>query len=330
MARPLYLALDQGGHATRALVVEEGGRVVAQALVPVTFTTRTNDRCEQDPEAIVASVRHAIGQVQQIIGAPAAHAIAGAGLATARANLVCWDSRTGQGLSPVIGWQDHRAGALMASYDNHALTIRERTGLVSSCHYGAPKMRWCLDNLPAVRAAAKGGYLVMGPLASFLAFRLISPPPRVADAAHAGRTLLWNRHSHNWDHELLALFGIREDSLPHCVPSRYPFGHLVWHGLRIPLTVMTGDQGAALFGEGRPRADRVYINIGTGAFVQRLIGRRPVEQGPLLLSTVLQDGHDTVEVLEGTVNGAGAALDWGARACAVCQPERAVRRGPGR
>lgn len=312
MADPLYLALDQGGHATRALVFRKDGVVVARAQVPVTFQESAPDRFEQDPEAIVASVHQAIAQVLHIMGPQEAAHIAAAGLATQRASLVCWDSRTGRGLSPVIGWQDRRAADLIAPYSGQAFTIRERTGLVLSAHYGAPKMRWCLDHLPGVEAAAKDGHLIMGPLASFLAFRLVIPQPLVVDPANASRTLLWNRHSCGWDRELLALFHIREEFLPNCTPSRYPFGALSLRGVRTPLTIMTGDQGAALFGEGAPRADTAYINIGTGAFLQRPIGRGAVEPGQLLISTALTDGHEITHVLEGTVNGAGAALDWGA------------------
>ena len=36
-----------------------------------------------------------------------------------------------------------------------------------------------------------------------------------------------------------------------------------------PLTVMTGDQSAVLYAYGQPDTDTVYINMGTGVFIQR-------------------------------------------------------------
>ncbi len=310
MKGPFYLAVDQGGHATRALVFGEDGRVVARALVPVGGRS-DGAVAEQDAEAVVASVRQAISWALDS-DPRITDGIVAAGLATQRSSLVCWDTRTGAALAPVIGWQDRRAAALTARYQDHAFAVRERTGLVLSPHYGALKMRWCLEHLPAVQAAARGGYLAMGPLASFLAYRLIEPRRLLADPANASRTLLWSRHTHGWDPELLALFGISEDVLPVCAPSRYPFGALVTRELSVPLAILTGDQSAALFSEGAPRTDTVYLNMGTGAFLQRPIGHVPADGEALLWSTALLDGHERVYVAEGTVHGAGAALDWAA------------------
>jgi len=53
----------------------------------------------------------------------------------------------------------------------HAADVHRRTGLVLSPHYGATKLAWCLDELPAVRAALAAGTLAFGPQASFLALR---------------------------------------------------------------------------------------------------------------------------------------------------------------
>jgi len=314
MRRPLYLALDQGGHATRAIVFDETGVALARSSVSVPSQSPRPGTLEQNPEEVVASLGRAIEEALRALGTHAAQNIAAAGLATQRASLVCWDSRTGRALSPILSWQDLRATDLLPAYKSQAFTIRERTGLVLSPHYGALKMRWCLDHIPAVRAAEKAGHLIMGPLASFLAFRSVVPQPLVVDPANAGRTLLWGRHRRDWDPELLRIFGISEQTLPSCVPSRYPFGGLKAGGAQVPLTIMTGDQGAALFSEGIPHPDTIYINIGTGAFLQRPITHATVDLGQLLWGIALQDGHESVNVVEGTVNGAGAALTWGSGA----------------
>lgn len=311
MRQPLYLALDQGGHATRAIVFDEAGVALARGVVGISSHSHEPDMLEQNPEEVVASLGRAIAEALRVLGTRATSNIASAALATQRASLVCWDSRTGKALSPILSWQDRRATALMPAYKAHAFAIRERTGLILSPHYGALKMRWCLDHIPAVRAAEKAGHLVMGPLASFLAFRSVVPQPLITDPANAGRTLLWSRHRRDWDPELLQIFGISEQTLPTCTASRYPFGGLKAGGALVPLAIMTGDQGAALFSEGIPRQDTIYINIGTGAFLQRPVARETIDLGELLWSVALQDGHESLSVLEGTVNGAGAALTFG-------------------
>ncbi len=73
--------------------------------------------------------------------------------------------------------------------------------------------------------------------------------------------------------------------------------------------VATGDQSAALFAFGDPRPDTVYVNVGTGAFVQRVVGDQPVAAPRLLSSVVWQEADRATYTLEGAVNGAGSALD---------------------
>lgn len=308
-ARRLYLAIDQGGHASRALVFDARGALVAKGLTDVHVSLPRTDWVEQDPEELVTSVRAAIGAALAALGARAGE-IAAAGLATQRSSIVCWDRQTGVALSPVISWQDRRAHAWLGQFNARAEEIHRLTGLMLSAHYGASKLHWCLDHLPAVKTAHAQGRLAMGPLASFLLFRLLRERPLCADPANAARTLLWNLSARDWDPALLALFGIPAETLPHCVPTRHAFGTLALDGRTVPLTIATGDQSAALFAYGEPRPGSAYINIGTGAFVQRTLGRHPGHHPLLLTGLVCQDGAELTYVLEGTVNGANAALAW--------------------
>lgn len=263
---------------------------------------------EQEPEELVASLHAVIARVFVALGARAGQ-IVSAGLATQRASMVCWDRHTGEALSPIISWQDRRAHEWLDQFSAQTQAVHQRTGLRLSSHYGAAKMRWCLDHLPAVAGARREGRLAMGPLASFLLFRLLEEKPLLADPANAARTLLWNLRALDWDPWLLALFGIPAETLPRGVPTRHAFGTLRANGQRLPLTIATGDQSAALFGLGAPSPDTVYVNIGTGAFMQRPFSHPPDAPG-LLSSVVYRDAVRTLYVLEGTVNGAGAALRW--------------------
>lgn len=307
--RGLYLAIDQGGHASRALVFDAGGALAAKGLTDVHVSQPHADWVEQDPEELVASVHTAIGEALAALGTRAGE-LAAAGLATQRSSIVCWDRQTGAALSPVISWQDRRAHAWLTQFSARAEEIHRLTGLMLSAHYGASKLRWCLDHLPAVSSAQAQGRLAMGPLASFLLFRLLRERPLCADPANAGRTLLWNLAARNWDPTLLTLFGIPEATLPRCVPTRHAFGTLALDGRAIPLTIVTGDQSAALFAYGEPRPGSAYINLGTGAFVQRTLGHHPGHHPRLLTGVVREDGAELTYVLEGTVNGANAALAW--------------------
>ncbi len=78
------------------------------------------------------------------------------------------------------------------------------------------------------------------------------------------------------------------------------------------MTAVNGDQTSAMYSLGQPRQDTAIINIGTGAFILILTGPKLIRQ-PALLSGPARSSEDFSEfIIEGTVNGAGAALDWAA------------------
>ncbi len=205
-----------------------------------------------------------------------------------------------------MSWRDRRAAVWLEQFHAREDEIAERTGLPLSAHYGASKIAWCLANLERVRAA--GDRLVIGPLASFLAHRLCPGTVPVSDPANASRTLLYNRHTLDWDDHLLGLFGIGRELLPLCVPTRHGFGGIPDAAKPIPLELVTGDQAAAFYAGAETGSGNAFINLGTGAFLQIATGARALRVKGLLASIAYADDDGPRYVLEGTVNGAGNAL----------------------
>ncbi|MDZ7804054.1 FGGY family carbohydrate kinase [Thiohalophilus sp.] len=309
---PLYLCLDQGGHASRALVFDAHGRQRYHARQPLVAQQTARGWIEYPAETLLDSLRACLDDILQQLGTQRQRLTAAA-LATQRSNIVCWDHDSGAALSPVISWQDTRHADWLRQFEPRAARIHELTGLPLSPHYGASKLRWCLDNLPAVQQAQREGRLRLGPMAAWLAGRLTREGEARADPVNASRTQLWSLQDHDWHPELLELFGIPGELLPPCLPNLSDYGRLVAGELELPLALVNGDQSAALYAYGPLREDTAYLNLGTGAFVSRPVGQRPLFDDCLLSSVVLQGPHQSSYVLEGTVNGAGAALDWLAR-----------------
>jgi len=303
----LYMVIDQGGHASRAVIFNQQRQIVSMKSVAVVTLRRDTGCVEHDAEALIASIQGAIEGAVVTLGNRAGD-IVSTGVATQRSSIVCWHKGSGVALSPVISWQDRRTAAAIHAYADQSEAIHRLTGLMLSPHYGATKMQWCLDNLPNVQQAFRDDKLCCGPLSSFILFRIVKERPFVVDPANASRTLLWNYHTADWEPELLQLFDVPINILPRCVPNRYDYGHITIRSRAIPVTVATGDQSAALFAFGKPETDTTYINMGTGAFLQRPVGSGPVAANNLLSSVVWQSPDETVFVLEGTVNGAGSAL----------------------
>ena len=309
LSSPLVLAIDQGTHASRALVFDRQGRTLSSGVANISISYPQADWAEQDGDEIVSSVRLAATQALDALG-PRRQDVVTAGLSSQRSSVICWDRLTGAPLSPIFSWQDRRAHAWIDELKPHADVVHRKTGLFLSPHYGASKLRWALDHLPAVRAALENQTLCWGPMASFVVFRLCAEQPFLADPQCAARTQLWNLHTQDWDPELLALFGLPAGFLPRSVPTCYAWGTLDLPGAAIPLTAVNGDQSAAVFAFGWPEADSAYINIGTSAFVQRALTHFPGHVPRQLTGIILDDGASRVYMVEGNVNGAGSALEW--------------------
>lgn len=306
----LTLAIDQGTHASRALIVDDAGRVLATGERGIGLARPQEGWAEQDGEEVVASIFEAAEKALAALGVQKRE-VARAGLACQRSSAVCWDRATGRPLSPVFSWQDRRAHAWISSLEGaHGEKVHAKTGLYLSPHYGASKLRWALDHLPAVREALEAGTLAWGPMESFLVFRLTKQRSFAAEPQCAARTQLWNLQARDWDAGLLELFGLPAGFLPASVPTIHAWGTLATAGLSVPITAVNGDQSAAVFAFGWPEEDCAYVNIGTSAFVQRALVRPPVHVPRQLSGIILADRELTVSMVEGNVNGAGTALEW--------------------
>jgi len=260
---------------------------------------------EQDPDAVVDSLRQAAEAALAQLDASDRARLLSCGLSTQRSSLVAWDRVSGAALSPVLSWQDTRAADWLEAQRLDVEAIRASTGLYPNAHYGLSKMRWLLDHVGAVRAAADDGRLLIGPLASFLAFRLLESRPALVDPANASRTLLLDLARGDWNGATLARFGIERAWLPKVARSDADYGELSMGSHRLPMRLLSGDQSTAAFAHGELRAEAAYLNVGTGAFVFRATEDAPPSR---LLRSVVHWAETAQYVVEGTVNGAGSAL----------------------
>ena len=303
----LILVIDQGTSGTRVLVVDKHGAIRASAYRSISLRRYGECLVEQDAEEIISSMHDLLRSVLAD-SAVQRFGVTSAGLATQRSSVVAWDRRTGKSLAPVLSWQDVRTRHWLESFKPHAEEIRQRTGLVLSPHYGASKLRWYLDHVPEVHRSRSSGHLAFGPLTSFVLFHLLQDQPLLVDHANASRTQLMNIAELDWDPWLLDLFGVPPESLPHCRPICQKYGRL--RVAAIPVTAVNGDQNAAIFSLGRLHPDTAIVNIGTGAFILMSTGARMMRHSVLLTSLASSSEAQNDYTIEGTVNGAGAALAW--------------------
>ena len=63
-------------------------------------------------------------------------------------------------------------------------------------YFSASKLRWLLENVPGLRAAAESGHALAGTVDSYLLWKFVGV--HATDVSNASRTLLCNIHTLSW------------------------------------------------------------------------------------------------------------------------------------
>jgi glycerol kinase len=334
MSSHYYLAIDQGGQSTRVAVYTQAGEQVCcfSAACATQHHKPANslyEHIEQSGEDILAGIVDCLQKIHAQLGDEIQY-IKGAGFAGQGSSLLCWNNQTGETLTPVLSWQDIRGEPYLKEIPLTHSQAQQLTGLRVSPHYGASKIRWCLEHSDKVKVALAKDVLSVGPIVSYLFWHLLDKKILV-DPGHAQRTLLWNLQKNNWDQYLLNLFQIPRSVLPNCQHHNSHFGNLQLGDHSIPFTASARDQGASLFARGLPDGNTCYINIGTGAFIQRVSENLQAPEGLLVSPLWLPETTSNTDVIdvssptcyaeetsaskplyawEATVNGAASAISY--------------------
>src|SRR5919107_109918 len=100
--------------------------------------------------------------------------------------------------------------------------FRDRCGLPLATYFSGPKIRWLLDHVPGLRARAEAGEVLFGTMDSWLIWRLCGR--HLTDVTNAGRTMLMNLETLDWDDVLLDAMGVPRAMLPEIRPSMEVYG----------------------------------------------------------------------------------------------------------
>lgn len=311
MAEKFIIVLDQGSSSSRALAFDMEGNIRFKAQRALETSYPGAGRAEYDAQELYRSQADSLSEVTAKL--PPGAEISALGIAAQRSTTVFWDKHTGAPLAPALSWQDGRALELLGKVQLSNTRIHDITGLYKTPYYSASKIAWALENFPEVRAAAAEKRLLLGPVASYVIWRLSGGKIFAADPSLAQRTLLFNLRRLRWEPKLLAAFGVAPEVLPGIKPSVGRLGFIELAGRRVPVTAMLGDQQAAMLGLGLEAPNSAALNYGTGAFLLVNTGRKPLKIRGLLNSFGWQEGKGKRNIryfTESTVNSAGTALDW--------------------
>ena len=308
------VALDQGTTSSRAVVFDEQAEPVAARNVEFEQLYPQPGWVEHRPEDLLDSQIRALRGAVELSGIDPAD-IAAIGIANQRETTLLWERATGRPLCNAIVWQCRRTAPLVERLKRDGLgnVLRDRTGLIPDAYFSGTKLQWMLDAIPGARSRAEKGELCFGTVDSFLTWHLTGGRVHVTDATNAGRTMLFNIHTQQWDETLLRSMDIPHQVLPDVVDTSGVVGMMDKSilGREIPIAALAGDQHAALFGQGCFSPGQCKNTYGTGCFVLMNTGRAPVKSRQDLITTVAWriDGQP-LYALEGSVFVGGAVVQW--------------------
>lgn len=291
------LAIDQGTSGTKAVVVGEGGEVLATAEIPVRPRYFDGGGVEQDPLEMLNSVLVAGRRATELAGVR----LGAVALANQGETVLAWDRATGEPLGAAVVWQDRRAESVCHARADAAERVTELTGLVLDAYFSAPKMRWIRDHVTT------GG--VVTTTDAWLLYRLCGA--FVTDVSTASRSLLVDLESTAWNPELLSLFDLSGELLPRIVACDEVVGTTTAFGGEVPVAGLIVDQQAALLAEACHEVGTAKCTYGTGAFLLAQAGSWPIHSSTRLTTSVAWELRgDTRYCLDGQVYTAGSAVRW--------------------
>ncbi len=308
------LAIDQGTTGTTSLLLDAKTlRILDKEKSDYRQIFPKPGWVEHDLNDIWDSVESSVSAVLSRTKADP-RAIRGIGITNQR-ETTCAYALNGKPLSHAIVWQDRRTADYCDKYrSSYNDKCKSKTGLPLDPYFSATKMRWLLDNVSEVKAAADAKNLCLSTVDTYLVHRLTSGARFVTEPSNASRTMLMNLETFDWDDSLLQFFGVSRDLLPEIRESFTDFGttrqcEFLPDG--IPILSILGDQQAALFGQACVKVGDIKCTYGTGAFLLLNTGEKLVRSSTGLLSTAAYAFRGKrIYALEGSAYIAGAAVQW--------------------
>ncbi|KUF14229.1 glycerol kinase GlpK [Streptomyces silvensis] len=309
-------AIDQGTTSSRCIVFNQDGAIVA-------VDQREHRQIFPKPGWVEHDATEIWSKVQAVVAGALANAglradqLSALGITNQRETTVLWDRSTGKPVHNAIVWQDTRTSALcneLGGQDGQD-RFRERTGLPLASYFSGPKAAWLLDNVPGLRARAERGDIAFGTIDSWLIWNLTGGTGggvHVTDVTNAGRTMLMNLETLQWDSSILAAMNVPEAVLPEIRSSAEVYGTAVGQLSGVPVAAALGDQQAAVFGQACYDTGTAKNTYGTGSFLLLNTGSRPVPSKSGLLTTMgYKIGSEApVYSLEGSIAITGALVQW--------------------
>ena len=203
----IYIGCDVGTSSTKAVAVDENGKVLAEGSKKYTFIQKHNNWAEQEPDVwldgAVESIKAVIGQIDEAcierICISALYAGTGAML-----------DENMNSIRPALIWLDRRAEKESAwAQENLADKIAEVTDNGIDSYFGYIKLLWVKNNEPENWKKLRW----VLPANSYIVYRMTGK--LMVDYSSAGNFGgIYDYRNHCWSEEMCGLLGIPFETMP--------------------------------------------------------------------------------------------------------------------
>jgi xylulokinase len=263
------LGIDVGTGGTRAVLLDETGKVAASATSEhAAISAPQIGWAEQDPRDWWRATCAAIKECLQLAGV-SADEIDGVGLTGQMHGMVLLDA-VGEVLRPAIIWCDQRTEAQGRAITEKigARRLIELTANPALTNFTLTKIWWVQQHEPAIWSRVRTLLLPK----DYARFRMTGA--RACDVADASGTLLFDVAHRRWSAPMADTSGIDPEILPEIFESPDISGRISEEGARAtglcvgtPVVAGAGDQAAGAVGMGIVRPGAVSATIGTSGVV---------------------------------------------------------------
>ena len=271
----MYLGIDIGTSAVKAVIVDDRGVVVGESRVSLSISRPHPLWSEQDPTEWWAATNNAVTLLDRGLRAK----VRSVGLSGQMHGAVLLN-KARKVIRPAILWNDGRCEAECAELLEREPRAHDLTGNLIMPGFTAPKLVWVKKNEPEIWDQLD---LVLLPK-DYIRLRMTGEAG--TDLSDASGTLWVNVAERKWSDEMLAACDLTEANMPALFDGNAVTGILrdelaeAWGMPRAPVAAGGGDNAAGAVGVGVIRDGDALLSLGTSGVLFAATGAfRPNVQG---------------------------------------------------
>ena len=262
----MYLGIDLGTSALKAVLLADDGRIVAQQSASLEVSRPHPQWSEQSPADWWLALGIALGELARTQPA-AMRAVRAVGLSGQMHGAVLLDA-AGEVLRPAILWNDGRSEPQCAELGRRVPRLAQIAGNLAMPGFTAPKLLWVHDHEPQVFDRVATVLLPKDWLRFMLSGEFFT------DCSDASGTLWLDVGARDWSDELLGACGLTRAQMPALVEGSAPAGRLkadVAERFGLPAGIVIagggGDNAASAVGMGATAPGDGFVSLGTSGVI---------------------------------------------------------------